>query len=403
MGRYANVTLTVSSMFLIVMAILVNSSALFYMATAVIATLGAARLQAYLAVRYLRFERFTAPAVQVGETVTVEIVVWSERQLKRPLISVADILPRRLVTSGLTRALPVAPSFDQPIRTFYSFKPMRRGKFRWERLIVYGNDALGLINQEQTYATDPVELTVYPAPLPVNQELQPLIGWGASDLDSGRKVGTGLEPRGVREFAQGDPLRYIHWRSSARRDKLMVKEFESGSGVTMHFLLQRQQGTETWTTLDELTDLDTSTFETMCSHTLTLATDYAKKGATVHFPLMEGREQGDSHPEARERQIREILTTIQCDALQSISQDMEAIRPTIQPGETVVCLVAAADPDLPATITAWVDVKIIVLVYEPSEFRKHAGVNSPADPSYIGRLESTGAQVILMPRRERAG
>ncbi|MGW8250497.1 MAG: DUF58 domain-containing protein, partial [Anaerolineales bacterium] len=31
---------------------------------------------------------------------------------------------------------------------------------------------------------------------------------------------------GVREYSQGDPLSRIHWLSTARRDRLMVKEFE---------------------------------------------------------------------------------------------------------------------------------------------------------------------------------
>ncbi len=31
---------------------------------------------------------------------------------------------------------------------------------------------------------------------------------------------------GVREYVDGDPLNRIHWMSTARRDRLMVKEFE---------------------------------------------------------------------------------------------------------------------------------------------------------------------------------
>ena len=33
-------------------------------------------------------------------------------------------------------------------------------------------------------------------------------------------------PGGVREYVDGDPLNRIHWMSTARRDRLMVKEFE---------------------------------------------------------------------------------------------------------------------------------------------------------------------------------
>ena len=40
------------------------------------------------------------------------------------------------------------------------------------------------------------------------------------------RAGSGNELFGVREFRPGDPLRRIHWRSSARRGELVVREFE---------------------------------------------------------------------------------------------------------------------------------------------------------------------------------
>lgn len=397
MNRYAGIALTWSAVFLIVMAILVNSPTLFYMATAVVVTIGVARLQAWLAVRYLRFERYTSPAVQVGEVVNVEIIVWSERRLKRPLVRVYDELPRRLVVKDLTPSLPVAPSFDQPIRTRYSFRPMRRGVYRWERLVAKGTDALGLVSSEKTYATDPVELVVYPAPLPVHDEIYPLIGWGASDLDSGRTQGSGLEPRGVREFAQGDPLRYIHWRSSARRGKLMVKEFETGSGVTIKFILQRQEGTE-------IGSVETTTFEHMCSHSLFLAINFIEKGATVVFPLHESFEHAVEHSEARKRAVREILTEIIPNSPTSIAADVLRARQDSRDGDTVLVFVAVQDLSLPDSIVGWTDVKVVCLCYDPKEFLEgkplSPDIKSAAAPSYIDQLERAGAEVIVLGRDE---
>ncbi len=398
LNRYAGTALTWAAVFLLVMAVLVFSPMLFYMATAVIITILAARLQAWLAVRYLRFERFTSPAVRVGEPVTVEIVVWSERQLKRPLVTVEDHLPGRLVTKGLTHSLAVAPSFDQPIRTRYTFTPMRRGRYKWERLTVHGTDALGLVTMSKTYHTEPVELEVYPSPLPVNEELRPSMGWGASDLDSGRSQGAGLDPRGVREFVQGDPMRYIHWRSSARRGKIMVKEFETGSGVSLSLILQRTEGTE-------IGDQETSTFEAMCGHALFLATDYAKKGAVVSFPTEEPKQAGFEHAEVRQRAFRRILTDIMPTHRTTISQDLSALRGQLHEGETVTLFVAIPDPDLPGVMLTIPDVQFIVLAYDPREYsgRPDPQLKGASDPEYVAALERVGARVIAMPRQERAG
>ena len=50
--------------------------------------------------------------------------------------------------------------------------------------------------------------------------------WG----DGGRRAfvrrPSGLEPHGVREYVEGEPLRAVHWATSARRGDLMVRELE---------------------------------------------------------------------------------------------------------------------------------------------------------------------------------
>ncbi len=396
--RYAGISLTWAALFLLIMAVLVYSPMLFYMATAIIVTIAAARLQAWLAVRYLRFERSAPPAVKVGESVTVEIIVWSERKLKRPLITIRDHLPERLVTKNRTHSLPVAPSFDQPIRTRYSFTPTRRGRYSWEWLTAVGTDALGLVSMQKSYATDVVVLEVYPTPLPVNADIRPIMGWGASDLDSGSSRGAGMDPKGVREFSFGDPLRYVHWRSSAKRDKIMVKEFETGSGVSLNFVLQRTERTD-------FGNQETSTFEAMCSHALFLATEYGKKGAISVFPLQESHEKAVSeHPEERERAIRSLLTEIQPNARTSISTDVESLRNRLREGETVVLFVAVQDPELANVISRWPDVQFVVLVYDPAEYLDPSNPQpippAACSPRYIDELEMAGARVIPMPREE---
>lgn len=395
MHRYAGIALTMSSVFLMVMAVLVNSPALFVMASAVIATILAARLQAYLAVRYLRFERFVPPAVKVGETTTVEIIVWSERRIKRPLVTITDLIPKRLVGEQELSSLPVAPSFDQPIKTRYTFKPLRRGRFHWERLTAEATDATGLVTQSRTYHADAVDLTVYPSPLPVNVDIAPIVGWGASEMDEGRHRGPGMEPHGVREYAPGDPMRYVHWRSTARRGKLMVKEFETGSGMTVNFVLQRTQGTE-------VVAKDTTSFEAMCANCLYLASDFIKKGATVWFPTQEPRQLMKSHPELREREVREVLTDIQPNVPQLLSQDVATMRGQTKPGETVVIFAVVQDSLLPAAIAGWPDVQVTCLLYNPADYGRLTYPLAPAtDPAYIAQLEKAGARVIVIPRNEQ--
>ena len=400
MNRYASLSLSIASMFFLVMAVLVNSPPLFYMVTAVLATLAASTMQAWFAVRALRFERFAPPAVQVGEPVTVEITVWSERRITRPLVTIIDQLPNTLIAKGVRPSLPVAPSYDQPIQTHYTFRPMRRGRYKWSSLRIRGMDALGLINRERTYKTEPIELTVYPAPIPVSVDINTLAGWGSSDLDSGRARGSGLEPRSIREYVQGDPLRYVHWPTSARSGRLMVKEFETGSGVFVNFVIQRTQGSE-------VGNDRASTLEAMCGHSLYLAQQYLRSGAGVSFPVHEDPFAAAAHSEARQREIREILTDLQADQPASLSDELTAIRQKLTTGSTVIVHVAVQDGKLPDVIVSIPEVHFVCLVYDPKDYYEARAVangpSSAADPTYLARLEAAGAEVHVMPKVERLG
>ena len=398
MNRYASFALSIAAMFFLVMAILVDSPPLFYMVMAILAILAMSAVQAWLAVRGLRFERFAPPAVQVGEPVTVEITIWSERRIMRPLVTVVDGLPKRLVAKGVRPSLPVAPSFDQPIQTRYTFRPMRRGKYRWSGLRIRGTDALGLVNRHKNYRTDPIELTVHPAPIPVSVDIHPIAGWGSSDLESGRSRGSGLEFRTIREYVTGDPLRYVHWPSSARNNRLMVKEFETGSGVYINFVIQRTHGTE-------VGHQEASTLEAMCGHALFLAEKYLKNGAAVVFPSFEDSLAATSHPEARIAEVRDILTEIQADRPERVSDELSGLRRHFTTGCTVAIMVGVQDSHLPEVLLSMPDVHFACLIYDLDDYRGPiplaSGVRPASDPAYLARLEAAGAEVIAMPRVEK--
>ena len=48
---------------------------------------------------------------------------------------------------------------------------------------------------------------------------------------------SGLEPHGVREYVEGEPLRAVHWPTSARRGELMVRDLEDAPRDSVAVLL----------------------------------------------------------------------------------------------------------------------------------------------------------------------
>jgi hypothetical protein len=104
----------------------------------------------------------------------------------------------------------------------FALEHLVRGVLRIEGLVLEAGDPLGLFRRRM--AMGPSERAVV---LPRFSTL------GAGDRPrefeaalAAPRAGSGNEILGVREYQRGDPLRRIHWRLSARRGELVVREFE---------------------------------------------------------------------------------------------------------------------------------------------------------------------------------
>lgn len=388
MRRVTGLALSVSSIFLGFVAVLINAPSLFYMSFALIATIVACNLQSILATRALRIERIAPKSVHVGELVTIEIVLWSNRKLKRPLVTVEDRLPERLASTELGPSLPVAPAYDLPVRTMYQFRPQKRGRFRWKNIRVTATDALGLTTRTISYETEPTEIIVVPTPIPVALELPSSAGWGINEAMSGQASGAGIEPRGIREYVSGDSLRHVHWPSSARTGTLQVKEFQAGSQGSAAFLLQRSRGSDIGKGI--VTSLDA-----MAGHALYLTEQLLRQGVRISFPQLE--EETSIRGEAERREdVALLLGTVMADSTNSIGAEILEVTERLDSGTTLYVMAAIDDGSL---LSALDRVRgkypVVVLTYDATAYdpQKVSESASLMNESYRQR----GAMVLQMP------
>jgi len=100
--------------------------------------------------------------------------------------------------------------------------PVERGPIVAKAWILESSDALGMFRFRRKGSDGEVAL-VLPRFMaltarPEARELEASV--------SAPRSGSGMELFGVREYRSGDPLRRIHWRSSARLGQLVVREYE---------------------------------------------------------------------------------------------------------------------------------------------------------------------------------
>lgn len=107
----------------------------------------------------------------------------------------------------------------------YTLSNLRRGRYTFAEVRGVVEDAFGLQRVEVPLGT-PSTLLVYPRLV----QLDRLFSEGGTYSHDGRRLllrrPSGFDVHSVREYEQGESLRKVHWRSTAKRGELMVKELE---------------------------------------------------------------------------------------------------------------------------------------------------------------------------------
>lgn len=102
---------------------------------------------------------------------------------------------------------------------------IRRGEFLLGPLRVVSGDPFGLFEIERKISATS-RLVIYPATVPISDFTLPSGLLPGGDALRRRTHYITTNASSVRDYVTGDSFSRIHWRSTARRDRLIVKEFE---------------------------------------------------------------------------------------------------------------------------------------------------------------------------------
>jgi uncharacterized protein (DUF58 family) len=101
----------------------------------------------------------------------------------------------------------------------------QRGRFQLGPVTASSGDPFGLFRR-RIVLTGHHELLVLPQVLPISNFLLFTGGLPGRGRSSRRALQTTTNATAIREYMTGDAMNRIHWRSTARAGKLMVKEFD---------------------------------------------------------------------------------------------------------------------------------------------------------------------------------
>lgn len=155
-----------------------------------------------------------------GEDVRIDLVFERNGVLPPPTLVARDVLGRL----G-ERRVELVPAGRGRHAGGYDLRAVPRGRYPFETVRMSVEDPFALA-EASLDVREPQALVVYPRLVSLDR----LFWEGGSRLNDGRRLllrrPSGFELHSVRDYEQGESLRRVHWRSTARRGHLMVKELE---------------------------------------------------------------------------------------------------------------------------------------------------------------------------------
>ena len=184
----------------------------------------------------------------------------------------------------------------------------RRGQFRGPPLLVWSGFPFGLLRYDRP-ADEGGAALVLPKPGRADADgmrrwfLRQAGGDGRSRKVLRRVTTDQADVRGVRPYRPGDSIRSVHWRSSARRGELMVREYDAAPSPELVLVV------EPWLPANP-TKTDSANLEAALSLAVTVVRTWAGNFGTRITVVVAGKETAARTGPATEAFVREALTPL---------------------------------------------------------------------------------------------
>lgn len=175
--------------------------------------------------RPLTVQRLVLPnPVHAGERVGVEVRITSSDPSGRARL--AGLKFAEQAATELSAGRPLRARVQRSpgiVVVSYGVEAARRGRWPLGPLVVTRTDLFGTVASTSTLG-EQAEVTVWPTIVPLPTPSDVLIGEPDRVALGARSPST--DDASLRDYHEGDDLRRVHWRSSARRGELLVRSDE---------------------------------------------------------------------------------------------------------------------------------------------------------------------------------
>lgn len=153
-------------------------------------------------------------------------------------IEVIDELPMQFQRRDFSIQLKLKAGQSHDIA--YHLRPVERGEYHFGKVQVFFHSLLGLLERKFTGAGETM-VPVYPSFIRMRQ--YQLHAEAAQTKESGnkrlRKIGHSMEFEQVKEYVQGDDVRTLNWKATARKGALMVNSYTDEKSQQVYCIIDK--------------------------------------------------------------------------------------------------------------------------------------------------------------------
>lgn len=178
---------------------------------------------AWININWVHLSRVTRTRrTQVGRPLEERFIVRNTSVVPKLWLEVRDFatLPGHY-SSHVVNGLGSKATYSWRVTTICQ----ERGRYQLGPIRLSTSDPFGLFPMERDL-TPTTNVVIYPLTFDIHQFALPVGILPGGDALRRRTHHVTTNAAGVRDYAPGDSFSRIHWRSSAKRDRLIVKEFE---------------------------------------------------------------------------------------------------------------------------------------------------------------------------------
>ena len=162
----------------------------------------------------------------------------SNTYLFRADLKILDEIPHQFQKRDFHILTSIGPGKEEYFK--YELRPTERGVYIFGNLNVFARSPIGLISKRYTFYGEQ-NIPVYPSFLQLHK--YNLIAFSNHLFEYGikkiRRIGHTMEFEQIKDYVQGDDIRNINWRATAKRGQLMVNQFQDERSQSIYSIIDK--------------------------------------------------------------------------------------------------------------------------------------------------------------------